>query len=269
VPDWLPHERLRFEGNSGADLAGRWFAAMEPVGTVVLAHPDRRYGQHWFVLTGWVDALHDAGYHVLTFDFADYGESRGGSTYYFEDVIAAAHVARTRAPEAPVHLVGLSMGAYAVANAAPHLDFVESLILESPYPNFNSWYGRSPGRLGMWLFDRLFPKTSTLIQAPRSLGQATARRVLVAASNRDRVTPSRLSRDVATGGPADRTTYLEFDGPAHLELWTESPAYRDAVLATLEGRALDLGHAQVATRVRTTRSAAAHGQPLSLPSRTP
>lgn len=248
VPDWLPHERLELEGNTGARLAGRWFPAKNARGVVVLCHPDRRYGQHWFVLSGWIDFLHDRGFHLLTFDFPDYGESRGGATYYYEDVLAACHAARGRVSDLPLHVVGISLGAFAAANAAPLLDFVDGLVLESPYPTFKDWYGHRLGRWGMAAFEQMFPHTATRIRADRNLAQARARRILVAAASDDETTPPELSRRVAASAPPDRSRYLEVSGIPHLDLFSKSPTYRNAVLATLGDSNVSNGTAGPPTR---------------------
>ena len=55
----------------------------------------------------------------ITFDFTGYGESRGPATYYHEDLLAAARFAEHWAGGFPVHVVGVSMGAFAAANASP------------------------------------------------------------------------------------------------------------------------------------------------------
>ncbi|HUR64259.1 MAG TPA: alpha/beta fold hydrolase [Candidatus Thermoplasmatota archaeon] len=238
VPARLPHRELTFEGNTGARIAGRHFpAATGPRGIVVLAHPDRRYGQHWFVREGWIDWLRGEGYACLTFDFSQYGRSRGGSTYLFEDLAAAARLARDLEPGVPVHVVGLSIGAFSAANASPDLDFVDGLVLESPYPSFGSWYdgdGHRFGKAVMRGFDGVFPRTARLIQADKRIANARAKRILVAATVDDEVTPVALTRQVARAAPAGRTTYLEVKGRRHLEMFSE-PAYREAVLRTLAG----------------------------------
>ncbi|HET6399700.1 MAG TPA: hypothetical protein VFH47_09130, partial [Candidatus Thermoplasmatota archaeon] len=224
-----------FRGNGGADVSARWFPHPGMRGAVVLAHPDRRYAQHWFVREGWIDWLHGHGFAALTFDFANYGGTRGGSTYLFEDCIAAVEQAHVRAGGVPVHAVGLSIGAFSLANASPDVA-LDGLVLESPYPSFNSWYegdGHRVGRTAMAAFDRLFPRTSALIQADERIRHARARRILVAASKADEVTPAALSRRVAQAAPAGRSRYLELGSGAHLSFFRESAAYRDAVLATL------------------------------------
>lgn len=236
VPAHLDHDEVRFPGNSGAILAGRYFAHPAPKGVVVLAHPDRRYASHWFVREGWVDWLLRNGYDVLVFDFAPFGSSRGGSTYLHEDVLGAVAFARRWSGGQGVHVVGLSIGAFAAINASPALD-VESLVLESPYPTFNAWYGRGWGKWAMGVFDRVFPRTAHVIQAHQNIARAGAKRILVAASQDDDVTPTPLSRVVFDAAPP-QARWLEVPGVKHLGLFTDG-RYRAAVLQTLAGGPAD------------------------------
>jgi alpha-beta hydrolase superfamily lysophospholipase len=228
---------VAFRGNSGARLRGFHMPVADAKGLVVLVHPDRRYGKHWFVREGWLPWLAENGLEALAFDFPIYGESSGGSTYLHEDVLAACAEARRLRPAIPIHLVGLSLGAFACANAAPLLRDVEGMVLESPYPTFESWYQGRPGalRAANRLLGKALPRTYGRIDAGRNIAAAKPRRILVAASRDDEVTPAALTRQVAKAAPTDRTTYLEVGGP-HLGLFRH-PAYREAVLATLQGRA--------------------------------
>lgn len=216
----------------GATLSGTWFACGSPRGAVLLAHPDRRYGQHWFVREGWVHLLRAHGYEALTFDFPGYGGSRGPPTYHHEHVLAAARVAHEHAGGLPLHAVGLSLGAFAIANAAPRLD-AESLVLESPYPSFNAWYGRGAAKWAMDFFDGVFPRTSASIQADRNLARARARRILVALAEEDEVTAPRLTEAMVERLPPGRARLVRVPGARHLEPFAASAGYRAAILATL------------------------------------
>ena len=232
APAHLPSRDVVFEGNTGARLAGRWFPAERPRGVVVLAHPDKRLAKDWFVRAGWVDFLHGAGYDALTFDFPGYGASRGPATYYHEDVLAAARFAEEWSGRLPVHVVGVSMGAFAAANASPRMPWVGSLTLESPYPSFNAWYGdRREARVMAW-FDKAFPRSSAAIQAGRNVARAAQRRVLLAYAEEDDVTPAALSREVADAAPRGRTVVLPLAGVPHLGL-IDAPEYREALLKHL------------------------------------
>lgn len=231
-PEHLPSREVTLEGNTGASLAARWYPAERPRGTVVLAHPDKRAAKGWFVKAGYVDLLHENGYDVLTFDFVGYGGSHGPATYYHEDVVAAARFAEAWSGRLPVHVIGVSMGAFALANASPQLSFVTSITLESPYPSFNAWYGRGREARVMRGFDRLFPRSSAAIQADRNVRRAAPRRILVSWSDADEVTPPALSEAVARAAPAERTLTMRLPGAKHLG-FLASEAYRQALLKHL------------------------------------
>jgi alpha-beta hydrolase superfamily lysophospholipase len=232
--------QVRFTGNSGARLHGWHVRHSAPRGIVVLAHPDRRYGKQWFAREGWLSWLHDNGFESLCFDFPVYGESGGGSTYLHDDVAAACRLARSLRPGLPVHLVGLSIGAFASLNAAIGLDFIDGLVLESPYPTFESWYeggakggadrARGHGKANS-LLGRTFPKTYRRIDAGANAPNVLAKRILVAGTRDDEVTPIALTRDIAARLPG-RASLLELAGVRHLGLF-QRPEYREAILRTL------------------------------------
>jgi alpha-beta hydrolase superfamily lysophospholipase len=207
LPPHLPAERVAVKGNSGARLAGLHFKRLDARGIVVLAHPDKRYAKHWFVKGGWIDWLLAHGFEAMAFGL-------------------------------PVHVIGVSVGAFAAINAGPHVNGIESMVLESPYPDFDSWYVKSGGKVShRWInraMARILPKTYRYIQADANIQANPAERILIAGTVDDDVTPIDLTRQVARSAPPDRTHYLELSGPRHLELFS-SPEYRDAVLRTLLG----------------------------------
>ncbi|MGQ0534634.1 MAG: hypothetical protein ACT4PT_01000, partial [Methanobacteriota archaeon] len=130
-----------------------------------------------------------------------------------------------------VHVAGVSLGAFAAANAAPRLDFVEGLVLESPYPSWQAWLGPGLASRITDLLERAFPHAYETQHADRNLGRAPIPRVLVAAAERDDVTAPALSRAVADAGPPG-TRYLEVRGAGHFEAFPGSAAYRRAILET-------------------------------------
>lgn len=249
VPSHLPHETVTFEGNTGAHLAGRYFhrdrahatGDVPSRGVVVLVHPDRRYGQHWFVREAWIDFLIAAGFEVLTFDLTGYGASRGPASYYHEDVAAAARFAARWSGGLPVHVIGISIGAFATSNAAPLLQGVESLTLESPYPSFRDWYVHGPGTLAQRalgaassrFMSLAFRRSAAAILPANNLPRAQPRRILIAASPDDQVTPEHLSRRTADLCPSDRTRYIAVPGAPHLGLLGHSADYRQTLLENL------------------------------------
>lgn len=234
VPPHLPVRQVTLRGNSGARLAALHLDTPHPRAVIILAHPDRRYGKHWFIRAGWLDFLHTNGLAALLFDFPAYGGSRGGSTYFHDDILAGADEARRLHPDLPLHVVGLSIGAFAVANASPLLD-AESLVLESPYPTFADWYGHASssktlGRVN-GAMARVWPRTARRIDAGRNIAAARAKRILVAATPQDKVTPMALSRRVHDAAPAAARRWLEVPAAGHLELFQDA-SYRAALLET-------------------------------------
>lgn len=195
-------------------------------GVVVLSHPDRRYGGHWFVKEGYVATLHDAGYTVVWYDNPRYGQGDGGSPYLAENVLNMAAFARDL-DQGPVHVLGVSLGSFAAAIAAPHMPWVERIVLESLYPDFMSWYegkGRSMERVALGTWKMLFRSDYAELQTPKTLA-ATATPILAVASETDSITPVELSRRAVAGTHA---TWFSAKGD-HLHLWRDD-AYRQAVL---------------------------------------
>ena len=121
------------------------------------------------------------------------------------------------------------MGAFAVANASPRMPWVSTIAVESPYPTFNAWYGERKEARMMSLFDRAFPRSSAAIQGVRNIARAEQKRILVAWSDADAVTPPALSRQVARAAPPERTTEVEIKGAPHLE-FLATREYREALL---------------------------------------
>ncbi|MBW3583170.1 MAG: lysophospholipase [Euryarchaeota archaeon] len=239
VPPGL--ERVTGRGRDGSTLIGLHAPHADPRGVVVLVHPDRRYGKHWFDREGWFGHLADHGYASMAFDLTPYGESHGGQLYLHDQVLGMVDTARDTHPGVPLHLVGLSLGAFASMNAAPEIPDLDSLTLESPYPTFQTWYDAVdagfPAKVNR-LLERAFTTSYRRIDAGRNIAQATAKRILVAATSPDTVTPTRLSRAVARSAPQGRTTYLELEGVEHLGLFHDA-RYREALIATLNGEKVE------------------------------
>ncbi|HVM45636.1 MAG TPA: hypothetical protein VM582_06845 [Candidatus Thermoplasmatota archaeon] len=127
-------------------------------------------------------------------------------------------------------MVGVSYGAFALANAAPQLPWVRSIALESPYPNFNAWYPGGVQRAAIELFDRAFPRSARYAQADRNIARALPERILVCLAEDDDVTPPDLTAAVARAAPQGRTTLVRVPRAKHLEPFAKSEEYRRALL---------------------------------------
>ena len=133
----LAYERVTFDSADGIPLVGWWMpAGADAAGTVVFLHG---YGDGKHQSLRLAPALHDAGYHVLAFDFRAHGESGGAHTTVgldeTRDVAGAlAWLAQQPGADAErVALVGFSMGAAAALNAAASLPEVDALVSDSGF----------------------------------------------------------------------------------------------------------------------------------------
>ena len=131
----IAFESVSFRAD-GLELAGWWIPADEPRGTVVFLHG---YGDSKDQSLPLVPFLHEAGYHLLAFDFRAHGESEGARTTVgldeVADVRAAIAYAQSRAPAASerLALVGYSMGAAAAINAAALSPEVDAIVSDSAF----------------------------------------------------------------------------------------------------------------------------------------
>lgn len=134
----LPFEAVAFASADGVRLAGWWIPAApaEVRGTVIFLHG---YGDSKDQVLPLVPFLHDAGYHVLAFDFRAHGQSEGDETTVglveVDDVRGAlAFVAqKDRAAYEHVALLGYSMGAAAAINTAAIDESVDVAIADSAF----------------------------------------------------------------------------------------------------------------------------------------
>lgn len=228
-------ERIVVESTHGTRLLARWYPtpAATPKGVVVAIHPDKRYGGHYFVRSPWLELLHEAGLDVVTFDLPGYGPEAEGHPYYHEHAAAVIGAVRHHAGALPVHVLGVSLGAYVAVNALALLapDEVSGVVLESPYPTFRAWYGAGPFAALLGLFERTFRRTYRAIDAERNAAELRAARVLVGIAGGDEVTTPTLSQRVARALP-EGARVLEIEGLGHLQLVGASATFREAVLET-------------------------------------
>jgi uncharacterized protein len=84
--------------------------------------------------------LRQAGYSTLLIDFQATGESDGEAiTFGWRerfDVLAAVQYLKTRVPDQPIGIIGVSLGGAATTFAAPSLH-VDAAVLEAVYPSID------------------------------------------------------------------------------------------------------------------------------------
>lgn len=133
IPDELPLSEVSFDSASGNRLSG-WLASTQSnCAAVVLMHGIRANRRS---MLGRARFLFEAGYDVLLFDFQGHGESSGERiTFgYLEKLDAMAAVAYMKAarPNAPVAVIGTSLGGVAAILSTPNLG-ADAVIVEAVY----------------------------------------------------------------------------------------------------------------------------------------
>ncbi|MFT3768151.1 MAG: alpha/beta fold hydrolase [Minicystis sp.] len=222
-----PAERVAITGAGGTRLAGLWFENPAARGAVLLVHG---IGAEKTQFLPAVSALYQRGYHVLTYDQRNHGES-GGATCTLgaaegEDLARAWELLRdrTRGAAIPRVIYGISMGGAAAQSALPHLEGVDGLILDSTFADVQviarrrlpigplaAPLVRAVRPLGVLLTGRDvlgFDASAIAARAPASLP------VLILHAREDPVVPfSEAEALVRIYGP--RATLVAFDGAHH------------------------------------------------------
>ncbi len=106
-------QRVSLPSGSHSTLAAllKTTPAAQPLGVVVCAHPMGMAAKGFWLREGHAQALLDAGFHVLSYDFNGFGESPSTNFDWSADALATGRWARQRFPGLPVHALGASFGA--------------------------------------------------------------------------------------------------------------------------------------------------------------
>lgn len=148
VSSWTPenvglaYERVAFDSADGIPLAGWWMPAGEASnGTVVVLHG---YGMSKNQSLALAPFLHEAGYHVLAFDFRAHGESGGAHTTVGLDEVADVQGAvrwlqdRLDADAERLALLGFSMGAATAINVASKIPSLDAVVADSSFASLEN-----------------------------------------------------------------------------------------------------------------------------------
>jgi alpha-beta hydrolase superfamily lysophospholipase len=138
-------ERVAIPSRSGDRLAALLRVAPQGRGVVVCAHPMGRAAKGFWLRHGHAQALHEAGYHVLVFDYNGFGESPSTNFEYQLDSLSAGSWARDRFPDLPVHALCASFGAMHTISASSSLDFpFDSVVAEGCAPSLPQFWTAYP-----------------------------------------------------------------------------------------------------------------------------
>ena len=132
-------ETVAFASRDGTPLKG-WFvrAGLQPGPTIVLLNG---YGASRSTSLPFASFLHDAGYHVLLFDFRHTGESGGDAVslgaYEVGDALGALDYLANRAEvdQRRIGLEGVSMGAAVAILTAARDPRAIGVVAEAPFPD--------------------------------------------------------------------------------------------------------------------------------------
>jgi pimeloyl-ACP methyl ester carboxylesterase len=108
----LPWEAVSVERPDAGPLGATWYPAPEARGAVLLVHPWVEWGKSYFHRRGRIQALRAAGYHALAVDLGGFGGTWRKPGFLDRDVEAAFHRLRGLAGDLPIHVWGVSAGAY-------------------------------------------------------------------------------------------------------------------------------------------------------------
>ena len=204
-------------------MEGWLFPAKLPPGQPPRAVVVHAHGNGWNLEKQWRPArdLAQRGFDVVAFDYRGFGNSEGRATRRstVEDIgwaIAWAHGwARTRG-EAPVALLGQSMGATLSIEVGARRPDVVAIIADSP---FDSWAGVAAANLAdaRWARAVLAMPLALLFRPsgpdPADVVADVRVPLLIITGTADRVCPPEMSRDLAS---VSRCRLLEIQGAAHV-----------------------------------------------------
>jgi uncharacterized protein len=135
LPRWLRAESVRLETRDGEEI-GAWFHPGAPGRAIVIFLHGLGGSRASLALSAQRVAMEGNGFLALS--LRSFGDSSGGALDFGwgsrADLVAAVEFAEAQKPDAPLVVVGQSLGAAAAIFAAPELGRrVDGYVLEAPY----------------------------------------------------------------------------------------------------------------------------------------
>lgn len=217
-------------------LAATWYPAPGAArGAVLLVHPWLPWGQAYFHRRGRLHALRKAGYHVLSFDLGGIAESGPRPAGYLDtDVEAALDELTERAEGLPIHLWGVSAGAYYSHFVLSRRADVSGAFFEDVPSHLLVWSRReAPWGLPAYLFfEHVFRRSYRYFDLRHHASRLQVRDVAYASGELDRGARAEEAHELArlAGG-----TFLEVPGAGHLDtIRRGGPSVISLALSTFE-----------------------------------
>ena len=213
-------ERLSFPSASHSALAAvlKRTSAEAPRGVVVCAHPMGLAAKGFWLRNGHADALLDAGFHVLAFDYNGFGDSASTNFDWPADSLAAGRQARQLFPGLPVHALCASFGAMHMLNALGAADFpFDRIVAEGCASSLPEFWKHYPFAHAVLRLGSVFaPEAERRLRPELAITRLPAQvRLLLVHSLGDRWTPTdhgdRLAAAAPAGARVERLTLTKAD----------------------------------------------------------
>lgn len=231
-PSLAPFERFRIpRAFDGGTLDATFYPAPRAHSAVLLAHPGLEWGQAYFHRRGRIEALREAGFAALAFDFPGFGGSAPSTGFWDRSLADAQKALARRAAGLPISLWAVSIGG---VGAHPWLSGgarVRAAVFEDVSPHLEE-YGSRVGRAGA-LYKaayRALPRTRAFLDLARHAPFLGVRPLYVVGSN-DRGVPVASARRLAEAAEGE---LLVIEGARHLEsIKVDGKRVIDAAIAKL------------------------------------
>lgn len=198
---------VAIDGPSGGALAAVFATTTAmPRAVVVCAHPMGLAAKGFWLKHGHAQALLDAGFHVVAFDFNGFGESPSTGFDYPGESVAVGRWAHARFPGLPVYALGASFGAMHTLNAIGDDDFPYTRVAaEACAPSLAHFWKHMPlASLVLKVSTPILPHVERRLRPTHALASMRRDvRVLLIHSRADAWTPVAHGDALAAAVPRD------------------------------------------------------------------
>ncbi len=174
-------------------------------GVVVCAHPMGLAAKGFWLKSGHAQALLEAGFHVVAFDFNGFGQSELTNFNWPGDALSVGRWARSRFPGLPVHALTASFGAMNTLDALGAQDFpYHRIVAEGCAPTLPMFWKAYPFAYGVLQMSKpLAPNLEKQLRPELGMQRLPAHvQVLLVHSHGDRWTPVAHGDRLAAAAPA-------------------------------------------------------------------
>ncbi|MFS2035106.1 alpha/beta hydrolase [Polaromonas sp. CT11-55] len=185
-------ERVRITSRSTSRLEAIVARTLlPPRGVVVCAHPMGYACKGFWLRHGHAQALLDAGFHVVAFDFNGFGESPSTNFDFPGDVLSVGNWARGAFAGLPVHALTASFGAMNTLSAIAEADFpYDKVVAEGCSPTLPDFWKAYPfAHAVLNISRRISPQAELRLRPVHHLARMRDVDVLLIHSRVDRWTP--------------------------------------------------------------------------------